>query len=169
MNATDILKYGQLTVLRSLDGLPDSAWGTEGVCGWWSVKDIIAHLASFEHVLVEVLNTCLTGGPTPTLDQYRGEKGDQFNDAQVELRSGNSPGEVLMEYNETQARTMSLVARISPETLRQTGTIPWYGIEYALDDFMVYAYYGHKREHTAQINVFRDLLKSQGLLEMPHA
>ncbi len=26
----------------------------------------------------------------------------------------------------------------------------------ALDDFLVYAYYGHKREHSAQIAAFRD-------------
>jgi proline iminopeptidase len=29
-------------------------------------------------------------------------------------------------------------------------------LEYALDDFIVYNYYGHKREHSAQIAVFRD-------------
>jgi hypothetical protein len=40
------------------------------------------------------------------------------------------------------------------------GTLPWYGPEYALDDFIVYSYYGHKREHSAQINVFRDQLAS---------
>jgi hypothetical protein len=32
-------------------------------------------------------------------------------------------------------------------------------MEYALDDYIVYAYYGHKREHSAQIAVFRDLVK----------
>jgi hypothetical protein len=31
-------------------------------------------------------------------------------------------------------------------------------MEYALDDFIVYQYYGHKREHCAQIAVFRDKL-----------
>ena len=40
---------------------------------------------------------------------------------------------------------------------RQSGTLPWYGMEYALDDFLVYIYYGHKREHSAQIAAFRDL------------
>jgi hypothetical protein len=55
--------------------------------------------------------------------------------------------------------------RVVPRRARSAG-IPrraWnkdgYGLEYALDDFIVYAYYGHKREHTAQIAVFRDTLK----------
>jgi len=44
MNLSDILKYGHQTVLRTVDGLPDKEWERGGVCGVWSVKDIIAHL-----------------------------------------------------------------------------------------------------------------------------
>ena len=54
--------------------------------------------------------------------------------------------------------------KIPVEVLRRPGTLPWYGAQYALDDFIVYQYYGHKREHTAQINVFKDLLKQSGKL-----
>jgi hypothetical protein len=54
---------------------------------------------------------------------------------------------------------MSLLVNIPSETLRQIGTLPWYGIEYALDDVLVYMYYGHKREHSAQIAAFRDRLR----------
>jgi hypothetical protein len=32
-------------------------------------------------------------------------------------------------------------------------------MEYSLDDYIVYSSYGHKREHGAQINVFKDTLK----------
>ena len=65
MNATDILKYGQLTVLQTLDGFSETTWETEGACGVWSVKDIIAHLASYEQILVEILATFTGGGSTP--------------------------------------------------------------------------------------------------------
>ncbi len=158
MNASDILKYGHLTVLRTIDGLPKADWETSGVCGYWSVKDIIAHLASFEHVLVDVLNSFLEGGPTPYLDKHN-DRAYNFNDSEVALRHGKSADEVLSEYSATQAKTMALVAQIPEETLRRPGTLPWYGLEYALDDYIVYAYYGHKREHSAQIGVFRDFVK----------
>jgi hypothetical protein len=42
--------------------------------------------------------------------------------------------------------------------LRSTGTIPWYGEQYSIEDLIVYQYYGHKREHVAQIWVYRDHL-----------
>src|SRR4051794_38346924 len=55
MNAPDVLKYGQLTLLDGLDGLPEADWETPGVCGVWSVRQIIAHLASYEAVIADIL------------------------------------------------------------------------------------------------------------------
>ena len=157
MNANDILKYGHFTFLASLEGLSDAEMEQGGVCGVWSTREIIAHLASYEHVLVEVLQAFLGGGATPYMEQYA--RGLEFNDLQVAARKENSSTELLDEYKTAQARTIEMVAQLPPETLRQTGTLPWYGMEYALDDFIVYAIYGHKREHSAQILVFRDTLK----------
>jgi hypothetical protein len=157
MNASDILMYGHGTVLQTIEGLPESAWETPGACGVWSIKDIIGHLASYEHVMVDVLSAFVGGGPTPYLNKYT-DPGGQFNDSEVELRKGKTVREILGEYNDTHEQVRSLAARIPVETFRQTGTLPWYGMEYALDDFIVYTQYGHKREHSAQIAAFRDHL-----------
>jgi hypothetical protein len=54
---------------------------------------------------------------------------------------------------------VKLAKQISPEKWRENGTLPWYGMEYALDDYIVYTFYAHKREHAAQIGVFKDALK----------
>jgi hypothetical protein len=159
MNTIDILKYGHQTVLDTLSTVPESEWETAGVCGVWSVKEIIAHLASYEHMLVEVLGGFLEGGPTPYLAKM-GELGPEgFNDDEVALRRDNSIAEVVTEYKETHAQTMALAAQIPSETFRQNGALPWYGAEYDLDDFIVYTFYGHKREHCAQIAVFVDQLR----------
>ena len=157
MNATDILKYGQPTVLQTINGFPETAWETAGACGVWSVKDIIAHLASYEQVLVDILTTFTGSGPTPALNAFI-EQGGQFNDSEVSRRKAKTIQDVLAEFNDTHAQVMALIVKISPETLRQTGTLPWYGMDYSLDDVIVYMYYGHKREHSAQIAAFRDHL-----------
>ena len=174
MNAQDILKYGHRTVLRAIDGLPDQEWETGGVCGVWSVKDIIAHLASYEHVLEEVLSSFQSdsampsssagGSATPTLNAFIAP-GGQFNDSQVALRKLSSHADVLAEYTGVHARVSALAAQIPAEILSRAGTLPWYGLEYALDDLIVYAFYGHKREHCAQITVFRDRLASKTSIE----
>ncbi|HEX8682242.1 MAG TPA: maleylpyruvate isomerase N-terminal domain-containing protein [Ardenticatenaceae bacterium] len=156
MNAVDVLTYGNLTFHRVLQRVPEGEWERGGACGRWSVKDLTAHLASFEHLLVEVLCSFLEGGPTPYLDSMAALGPEAFSDLWVEQRRANPPEAVLSEYDETHAETMLWLARIPTETLRQTETLPWYGPEYALDDFFVYQYYGHKREHSGQIAVFCD-------------
>ena len=159
MNASDILKYGNLTVLRTLEEVPQSEWETPNVCGWWSTKHILAHLNSFEHILVEVLGSFVGDQATPALNQLQSMGGQGFNDFQVEIRKNKTPAEIMEEYKTTQAETMRLVVQLDADLLRRPGTLPWYGLEYALDDYIVYQFYGHKREHTAQVNVFKDTLK----------
>ncbi len=158
MNAADVLHYRHQTVLTTLAEVPDSEWETGGVCGVWSVKEIVAHLASYEYVLIDVLNMFLAGGPSPHLDVFSRFDG-QYNDSEVERRQALSGAEVLDEYQDAHAQVMSLITRIPDEKIRTPGTLPWYGAEYALDDFIVYTFYGHKREHCAQIHVFLDHLK----------
>lgn len=155
MNANDILKYGQGTVLQTLDGFPDGEWETGGVCGVWSTKDVIAHLTSYEQLLAEVLSGFAGGGPTPHMEMF-GQIGAAFNDKQVEMRKDKNATDVLAELNDAHTRVTALAEQIPAEIFRQTGTLPWYGMEYSLDDIIVYMNYAHKREHCAQIGVFLD-------------
>jgi hypothetical protein len=53
---------------------------------------------------------------------------------------------------------MDLIARFLRNPA-EIGLLPWYSAEYDLEDYITYAFYGHKREHCAQIAVYRDTLK----------
>lgn len=158
MNATDILKYGHQTVLESLYGMSDDEWYLPGACGYWSVKEILAHLASYEQLLVDVLKSLTGDTDTPTLNRYLADF-DAFNDNEVNRRSEYTSAEVWVEYETAHQRSLALLAQIPYEGRRLNGTLPWYGEEYDLEDFIVYASYGHKREHAAQIAVFKDTLE----------
>ena len=157
MHTLDVLNYGTMTFLQTLQNLPAVNWQTPNVCGVWSVKDIIAHLTSFEHILSEALE--LAGGTRdgygPTLKAWF-RNGQVFNDQQVADRAALSPEATLADYAAAQAQTMTLAAALPPEAWQRTGFLRAYGAEYDPEDFITYALYGHKREHAAQIAVFRD-------------
>lgn len=157
MNVQDILKYGHLSLLGTLEGLPEEERETPGVCGVWSVKDILAHLASYELALVDLLGAFVRGEDEmgPTLRAFV-EEHNSFNDAQVMQRRTHSTAAVLAEYVQAHEQVTALAAQLNPALWPQAGTLPWYGAEYSLADFIVYTYYGHKREHGAQIAAFRD-------------
>jgi len=157
MNAHDILMYGDRTLRAGLDAVPMNWWTQAGVCGGWSVKDILAHLTSYELCQAEALAGFVQPGPTPTLDLLR-EQGSEFNQRQVDARKDLSPQDVLRAYEDAHARLMEAVSSMPEALLSKVGTIPWYGESYSLDDMLVYNNYGHKREHVAQINVYKDSL-----------
>ena len=123
------------------------------------MRQIIAHLASFEHILSEALE--IAGGARdgygPTLKAWF-RNGQAFNDQQVADRAALSPEATLADYAAAQAQTMTLAAALPPEAWQRTGFLRAYGAEYDPEDFITYALYGHKREHAAQIAVFRDAI-----------
>jgi hypothetical protein len=162
MNPTDILKYGHSFVTRTIEGLPFSNWETAGVCGVWSVKDIIGHLAAYELLLTEVLAPFTDLSIESKIMPQIGQIGiAAFNDAQAALRQNLTPQQALAEYtNNFTYNQEKVVPKVAAAKWSQIGTLPWYGAEYSLDDYIVYSFYGHKREHSAEINVFKDRLKS---------
>jgi hypothetical protein len=153
VNALDILQYGNLTFVKTVQAVPLAEREVAGVCGRWSVKDIIAHLASFEIVLTEVFSGLLKSSSSPTLDQWLTNP-EAFNQQQVLLRRDKSPRDVLTEYVLTFDKVMALAIQIRAELWQEHGILPWHGGQYSLDDFIVYQYYGHKREHSAEIAIF---------------
>lgn len=160
MNLDDVLKYGHATVLSTVDGLTDAQCDVSGVCGIWSVRQIIAHLASHELLMIDALSSLLDANtPTPALDAFGVQK-LAFNDIEVEKRQDNTYAEIVDEYKANAARVKELAARIPLEQRRTAGLFAWYGKEYDLEDLVAYSVYGHKREHCAQINVYRDTLKN---------
>jgi hypothetical protein len=144
--------------MSTLDNFPKEQWYTPGACGYWSVKDLIAHLSSFELVLVDVMNNFLDTSPSPYLDKFIQDR-IGFNDFEVEHRKELAMEIVLREYQVAYERVMSAASEIHSGIWSQKGSLPWYGGEYDLEDFIVYTYYGHKREHCGQIAVFSDQFK----------
>ena len=159
MNAEDVLKYGHTFVLGAMAPFPAAEWQTPDVCGVWSTKDIIAHLASFEQMLIDVMHTFIDDRPTLCLDEYLNVGGQRFNEIEAGSRKNSTARAVWDEYQAGQAETMRLIKQIPVAKRREAGTLLWYGAEYDLEDYIAYTFYGHKREHMAQVNVFLDTVK----------
>jgi uncharacterized protein (TIGR03083 family) len=159
VNALSMMEYGHKTVLDSLKDLPMDHWNTPGACGTWSVKDIIAHLASYEHMFEDAIGAVVDQTrKTPMLEAMFAQ-GDSFNDLQVEPYHSQSAEAVLAAYHQAFENTMATARKLPPEMWEKDGLIPWYG-DYTLSELMVYTIYGHKREHSAQIGVFHDTVKA---------
>ena len=100
MNTSDLLEKGHLMVIQVVDGLPELQWDVPGVCGEWSVKDIVAHLASYERVILDAREwktsmlskdvRCKNTFLSWYLIKYTKGLFDQFNNSKQHLNSNQS-------------------------------------------------------------------------------
>ena len=155
MNAPDVLKYGHQWFLKTLDNFPEDKYDKPGATGTWSVKDVLSHIASYEQVLCSILEEFIQKNNSE-INPIPDHK--QFNILEIEKRKNKKFQEIFDEYNLAYEKVAKLIVKIPAFKLAENGTLPWYGEEYSLDDYLVYSYYGHKREHGAQISEFKNSL-----------
>ena len=148
MNPRDILRYGQRDIDAIIDRFRPTDWDTIAL-GTWTAKDLVGHLGAYEVRFAEVL--CTFTGEEPETN-LRPEPTATFNDDQAAVRRDWPAEAVVAELRDAHRRTMASVERITPESWRAVGTLPWYGAEYSLEDYLVYTEYGHKREHGPQLD-----------------
>jgi hypothetical protein len=156
MNTTALLTYAHDNVLSAVSRVAPTDWDTPGACGVWSPKEILAHLTSFEIVLVELLQSLTRPNmATPQLDAFLADQ-EQFNETAVAQRRHLTPETILAKYKTTHRQALDLLAKLDHIDPRQRGIFDWYGPDYDLEDFLIYTFYGHKQEHCAQIVAFSE-------------
>jgi hypothetical protein len=153
MNAVQMLENSHAKVIESVDDLPELLWDVPDVCGEWSVKDIIVHLASYERVALDVLKTFQGEEPTPYVLRCFADN-DEFNRSQVGTRKYLTAQQAMNEYNEAQIQTTSLLEQIPVDAAQRVGTMPWYNQKRCLTDY-IGTLYDHTCEHCQQIISFR--------------
>ena len=155
MELNGLLEYAHGMVIKSTETLAETGRTEEFACGVWSVRDVVGHLYSFKRFTEDVISTFTGNTDTPYL-QLMATLGPDFGDAQVAARKDFSFEENLAEYNQSHQRMLGLLAQIPEEELHRPGPLPWYGAEYALDDFILYTDFGHQIEHGSQLALLRD-------------
>ena len=154
MNPHDILRYGDRTFRSAIAALEPADW-TRIVAGVWTPKDVVGHVTAIHRLGVSALAE-LAGEEAPPAEHELADDVD-FNMGQAAIRGPWPVERVIEEYKTVQAELRRLARKIDDETWRRVGTIPWYGPEYSLEDYVVYRVYGHVREHATHLGMAIDL------------
>ena len=97
---------------ESYAGLSDPRLTEPGVTGDWSVKDILAHVTTWEGEALKYLPLIIAGGRPPQYVRYGGI--DAFNAKMTKEKRGLSLAEVLRQLEDTHDRLIDFVQR-TPE------------------------------------------------------
>ncbi|GCE27465.1 hypothetical protein KDA_29490 [Dictyobacter alpinus] len=159
MSATETLENSHTKVIQALDDLPEAMWDMPGVSGDWSAKDVVAHLTSYELLLIDVLQAVQQGTqPSPYVLRWNASL-ETFNQEAVEARRYHTAQQVMNEYQDAQVRSTSELASLPPEMLERKGTMPWYRSGEASATELVERLGAHMNHHSEQIVQFREAHK----------
>ncbi len=100
-------------IKESYAGLSDSQLTEPGVTGNWSVKDILAHVTTWEEEALKYLPLIITGGSLPRYIQYGGI--DAFNAQMAEQKRGLALSGVLRQLDETHRRLIDYIRSVPEE------------------------------------------------------
>src|SRR5215468_4459965 len=99
------LNDGWLGLKESYAGLPESQLLEPGVTGQCSVRDILAHITTWEEEALQHLPLILKGG-TPLRYSIKYGGIDAFNALMTEQKAGLALSEVLKQLEETHSRLL---------------------------------------------------------------
>src|SRR5258707_8351198 len=102
------LEKAWAAIKESYAGLSDSHLTEFGIMGNWSVRDILAHVTTWEEEALKYLPLILQGGRPPRYSTKYGGI-DAFNAHMTEQKRGLSLSDVLRQLDETHRRVIEYV------------------------------------------------------------
>jgi hypothetical protein len=131
---------------ESYDGLSESILVAPGVTKSWSVKDIIAHVTTWEEEALKHLPAILENRRPPRYSVTYGGI-DAFNAVMSAKKADLSLAEVLRQQEQVHARVLAVIERAPEDAL---GSDARFRRRLRLDT------YGHYPKHTAAIRQWRE-------------
>ncbi|MDE2900843.1 MAG: maleylpyruvate isomerase N-terminal domain-containing protein [Chloroflexota bacterium] len=133
----------------ALSGLSDEQMQEPGAVGEWSVRDLMAHVTTWEEEALKALPVIIVGGKLPRYASVGGI--DAFNARQQEAKRHLSLDRLRLEMDATHQRLLGVLDRTAESVYAKEGR---FLRRLRLDT------YGHWRLHAADVRRWR---KSWGL------
>ena len=97
----------------SYAGLPDNQMAAPGVAGEWSVRDVLAHVTTWDAEALKYLPLIASGGRPPRYANFGGL--DAFNARTTAAKRALSLAEVLRQLDETHQRLTAYLQTVPEE------------------------------------------------------
>ena len=158
-NLFETLSQERAILLDALKSLPDALLDRKGVVGEWSIKNVLAHLAGWEHVVTQFLPERLARGIEPEILSVMGADEDAWNAQQVNSAERFTPKEQLEEFERTRQALFQVLRDVGEEALNRQH--PWPEWEGTLATYIFEEIGGHEREHREAVLTAVERLRGQ--------
>lgn len=118
------LEESRENFLELLEDLPDEAMLTPGVCGTWSIRDVLYHLARWEAELITLLWQAQQGG-TPSTVHFGKLTDAQINTQWQKESVGRSLARILEDFHSVRAQTLRRLEALRERDLTDPQRYAW--------------------------------------------
>lgn len=150
----DLIRVEYNFLERTLAAVPPERLAETGVCGEWSVKDIIAHITAWERRLLGWLAQAKRReAPTFPEPGYTGADVDELNDRDYRDDRERPAADILADFRAIHAEVMTCVESFPEEELFELHRLKDIWREPPLN-FIIYNTYDHYHEHAQNIRAW---------------
>jgi hypothetical protein len=149
------LRQTHADLVAAFAGIPDDVMTTQPVVDWWTLKDVLGHVAMWQQVAIKFIVEFQRGGvPTP-LGLADDAALDAYNKRGAALRRDWSLARARAEFDTSFRDLVAAVEPLSDANLNQPLAPPW-SEGRNLAYLIAVNSYEHAPEHTEQIIKWRD-------------
>lgn len=153
----EVLEDTHQELVEMLEDLPDSLLLEAGVCGNWSIKDILAHLTYWEGQTITLIFQLQRGIEQPTTAHFSSKSINEIND-HWQTVSQPRPLEIIWEdFTNIRKQTIRRVKELDEKDLIQPDRYPCLKGK-PLIEIISNNSYEHDEEHADEIREWLDQL-----------
>ena len=148
------LKEHHAQLLAVLDGIPEEALCKRPVVEWWTIKDLLGHIATWEQVAIQFLAEYKQGDVPKPLGMDSDAAINAYNKRAVTIRRDWSLARVRAEFDAAHRDLLAAIETLDDADLSKPLPAPW-GKGDNLEKLIAVNSYQHNPEHIAQIEQWK--------------
>lgn len=148
------LQQEHANLLTALAGVPDDVLVTRPVVEWWTLKDLLGHIATWEQVAIKFITEYQQDGLPKMLGLSDDAAVDAYNKRAAALRRDWPLARVRAEFDAAFRDLIVAVEPLSNTQLNAPLPAPW-PEGHNLEKLIAINSYEHAREHVEQIRKWR--------------
>ena len=150
------IKQTHADFVTALADLPEEVMTKRPVIDWWTLKDLLGHIAMWQQIAIRFIAEYKQGGCPKPLGLADDAAIDAYNKRGVELRRDLSLAKVRAEFDAAYRDLVAAVESLRDEDLIKILPEPWKNR--TLEYLIKINSYTHTPEHTEQIKLWRAAL-----------
>ena len=148
------IKDNYAQFLEAIAGLDDDALTKPPLVEWWTIKDLLGHVAMWEQVAIKFIAEYKQDGLPKILGMDNDDTINAYNKREATIRRDWSLARVRAEFDAAHRNLIAAIQSLSDADLAKQLPAPW-GKGDNLEKLIAINSYQHNPEHIEQIKQWR--------------